>query len=152
MKRTASLTIISTLLLFAVAAFAARIFDGYAGIKWGTDMHKVMKEYPKGKVSQLHSDVLYKQVNPNRELAQRIFVFKENKLIAVSVKFNASYVKKTGIEKLLARHKKAYGEGAIDRSGAPHMITYRWEGPKTRVSYAYAPKRPDMTVILFERK
>lgn len=152
MKRFLSGSLITILLLVSTAAFAAEIFNGYAGTKWGTDLHKVMRDYPNGQLIQFHSDVLYKQVNPNETLAQRIFIFKENKLTSVSVKFSVPYVKKTGIDKILAQHKKSYGDGKLDRSGGPHMTTFIWEGAKTRISFAYAAERPDMTVMLFEQK
>jgi hypothetical protein len=59
---------------------------------------------------------------------------------------------KIGIDSLLAQHKKAYGEGTIDKSGGPHMTTFIWDGRHTRITYAYAAKRPDMCVILFQQK
>jgi hypothetical protein len=95
---------------------------------------------------------MYRQDRPNDNIALRMFNFKDSKLSGVSVKFSEEYVQKSGIDNILAQHKKAYGEGKIDRSQAPHMITYIWEGPKTKISFAYAPKRLDMTIMLFEAK
>ncbi len=145
-------TIIVLVLLSLSAAFAAGVPDGYAGLKWGTDLQTVMKQYKGGTTSKLHDDVLYKQTSPNREIATRYFTFKNGRLIAVSVKFDAEYVMKIGIDSLLAQHKKAYGEGTLDKSQGPHMTTFIWEGRSTTITYAYAPKRPDMCVILFQQK
>ena len=81
-----------------------------------------------------------------------MFFFAADKLVTVSVTLDPDYVKKNGIEKLLAKQKKLYGEGVIDRSGAPHMVTCIWQDQSTRVTFAYAPKRPDMTVLMYEKK
>ncbi len=151
-QRLAVLTVLSFLLLSISVAFAAGVPDGYAGLKWGTDMQAIKKQYRGGTESKIHDDVLYKQTSPNREIAARIFTFKDTKLISVSVKFDAEYVMKIGIDSLLAQHKKAYGEGTPDKSQGPHMVMYRWDGHTTRITYAYAPKRPDMCVILFQQK
>jgi hypothetical protein len=142
------------LLLWATGVFAAEIFDGYAGTRWGTDLQHVMKTYPKGKTGEAHGGggTTYRQDNPNSTIAMRVFNFKDNKLTGVTVRFSEEYVQSNGIDNLIAQHRKNYGEGKIDRSKAPHMVTYVWEGPKTRISFAYAPKRLDMTVMLFEQK
>jgi len=145
--------IITILLVCTSAAFAVEIFNGYGGTTWGTDMAAVMKAFPKGQTAQSHGGgAMYRQERPNNNIALRMFNFKDNKLSSVSVKFSEEYVQKAGIDNILAQHKKSYGEGKIDRSRAPHMVTYVWEGPKTRISFAYAPKRLDMTVMLFESK
>jgi hypothetical protein len=147
--------VIATLFLIlglGLPAFAAGLFAGYAKMPWGTDAHKIVNAFPKGEMGRLGSQDIYKQKNPNKELKQRSFAFKDGKLTAVSVTFNPAYVKKAGIEKLLASHKKSYGEGAIDRSNAPHMVSYRWEDAQTRITFAYAPQRLDMTVLMFEKK
>jgi hypothetical protein len=140
------------LLISLQAAFAAGLFPGYAGNPWGTSSHKIIKDYLKGQMGQVGELVTYQQKNPNKEIRQRTFAFKDNKLNAVTVSFNADYIKKEGIEKLLAKHKKAYGEGTMDRSKAPHLITYLWEDAKTRITFAYAPKRPDLTILMFQQK
>lgn len=141
------------LILFSsLTAFSAGVPDGYAGLKWGTTMETVKKQFPKGKVSKFHTDEAYTQENPNADIALRTFIFKDNKLIGTSVKFNAEYVMKVGLDNLLAQHKKAYGDGKLDRSQGAHMITYVWDGPQSRVTYAYAPKRADMCVVLFQQK
>ena len=134
------------------AAIAAGLYPGYARNPWGTSSHKIIKDYQKGQMGKVGELVTYQQMNPNKEIRQRTFAFKDNKLSAVTVSFNADYIKKEGIENLLAKHKKAYGEGTIDRSKAPHMITYLWEDAKTRITFAYAPKRPDLTVLMFQQK
>jgi hypothetical protein len=139
-------------LCLATAAFAAGVPDGYAGLKWGTDLQTVKKLYPKGQVGQQHTETAYKQESPNADMASRTFLFKENKLIGASVKFNAEYVMKVGLDNLLAEHKKSYGEGKLDKSQGPHMVIYVWEGPRTRITYAYAPKRADMCIVLFQQK
>ncbi len=152
MLRLALLTVIPLLLLSVSVACAAGVPDGYAGLKWGTDSQTVMKQYKGGATDKIHDDVIYKQTNPNKEIATRFFMFKDNKLTAVSVKFDAEYVMKVGIDSLLTQHKKAYGEGTIDKSKGPHMTAFIWDGRTTRITYAYAPKRPDMCVILFQQK
>ncbi len=146
------LTVILFLLLSMTVAFAAGVPEGYAGLKWGTDMKTIKKEYKGGTESKVHEEVLYKQTSPNREIATRIFMFRDNKLTAVSVKFDAEYVMKIGIDSLLAQHKKAYGEGTLDKSKGPHATTFVWNGRNTMITYAYSPKRPDMCVILFQQK
>jgi len=147
--------VVATVLLlssFSLPAFAAELFGGYAKTQWGTDAHQVLKLYPKGEMMKLGSQDIYKQKNPNKDMKQRSFAFKDGKLTAVSVTFNPEYVKKTGIENLLSLHKKSYGEGTIDRTNAPHMVSYRWDGSKTKITFAYAPKRADMTILMFEKK
>jgi hypothetical protein len=146
------LIMIALLLLSLSTVFAAGIPEGYAGLKWGTEAQAVMKQYKGGETSKIHDEVLYKQTSPNKEIATRVFMFKDNKLTAVSVKFDAEYVMKIGIDSLLAQHKQAYGEGTLDKSKGPHMTTFIWDGRSTRITYAYAPKRPDMCVILFQQK
>ena len=140
------------LLLLAVSVSAATLFAGYGKQPWGASIKSVTKAYPKGKVAKLGTQDVYKQVNPSREIKQRTFAFADNKLVAVSVTMAPEYVKKNGIEKLLEKQKKLYGDGVIDRTGAPHMVTYRWQGQGTRVTFAYAPQRPEMTVLMYEKK
>ncbi len=152
MRKPASLLTIVLVLGMLSSAMAAGLFAGYAGTRWGTDMHAIMKSYPKGEMAQLGGQVLYKQKAPNKEMRQRTFAFRENRLTAVTVTFNPEYVKKAGIENLLKKHKKAYGAGAVDNSSAPHMVTYRWEDASTKITFAYAPKRADMTILMYEKK
>lgn len=140
------------MLLVAFPLYAAEMFSGYGKVKWGSDPKTVSKVYPKGKMSKLGVQDVYKQLKPSREIKQRSFAFTDGKLVAVSVTYDPEHVQKTGIEKLLAAQQKQYGEGAMDRSGAPHMITYRWQKSATKITFAYAPKRPEMTVIMYEKK
>lgn len=146
------LLLLSLLVLLPVVVSAAPLFAGYGKAPWGADMNNVVKSYPKGKPSKLGVQDIYKQVKPNSEMKQRTFAFAGRKLVAVSVTLDPAYVTKTGIEKLLAKQKKLYGEGVMDRSGAPHMVTYRWQDQKTKITFAYAPKRPEMTVLMYEKK
>lgn len=140
------------ILVATTALHAAEIFAGYGKLKWGSDVKSVVKAYPKGKMAKLGAQDIYKQVKPSKNIKQRTFAFSGNSLVAVSVTMDPYYVKKTGIEKVLAEQQKIYGEGVIDRSGAPHMMTYRWQNQATRITFAYAPKRPEMTVLMYERK
>lgn len=135
-----------------VPALAARIFDGYAGMKWGTNVHKVMKTYKKGQMAEFGGEMIYKQVKPNKVIARRIFGFKKGNLNSVTVTFTADYVNKVGLENVLAEHAKIYGQGKMDNSQAPHMLFYTWEGKNTRIRFIYAPKRPDMTALMYEQK
>jgi len=144
--------IVSLVFLLCVEVFAAPLFAGYGKVPWGADLKTVSKSYPKGKMSKLGAQDVYKQLAPSKEIKQRSFAFAGNRLVAVSVTMNPDYVKKNGIEKLLAMQKKQYGEGTIDRSSAPHMVTYRWQGKDIRITFAYAPKRPEFTVLMYEKK
>lgn len=134
------------------AAATPGVFDGYAGMRWGTDMHTVIKNFPGVVPSQKGGELVFRQDKPNSEISQRSFVFQGKKLVAVTVKFNADYVKKTGVEKLLRTHQKFYGKGTVDKSSGGHLVSHVWESPRTRITYAYAPKRPDMTAVLFQFK
>lgn len=130
----------------------AKIPSGYAGIPWGADYHQVMRAFPNGSLGKIGDQIVYKQTKPNREMRQRTFAFSENRLVAVSVSFDGAYVKKIGLEKLLDAHRKSYGKGTIDRSNAPHLVSSIWESDTTRITLAYAPKRPEMTVVIFQKK
>jgi len=151
MKKLIYLLCLLTLLLSS-AAMAAQLFAGYGKQSWGASVKNVKKAYPKGTLAKMGAQDVYKQLKPSSQIKQRSFAFAANKLVAVSVTMNPDYVKKTGIEKLLAQQKKLYGEGVIDRSGAPHMVTYRWQDQSTKITFAYAPKRPEMTVLMYEKK
>lgn len=150
MKRIAFL-LLPIFLFLQADLFAAANF-GYGKTPWGADAHAIAKAYPKGKMSKLGTQDLYKQTAPNSQIKQRSFAFSANKLVAVSVTFSPEYVKKNGIEKLLAKQKKLYGEGVVDRSGAPHMVSYRWQNAETKITFAYAPKKPEMTIMMYEKK
>ena len=151
MKKYISLFFLLTFLL-AATAFAAQLFAGYGKQPWGASVKSVSKAYPKGTMAKLGAQDTYKQLNPSREIRQRTFAFAANKLVAVSVTMDPAHVKKNGIEKLLAKQKKQYGDGVIDRSGAPHMVKYLWQDQSTRITFAYAPKKPEMTVLMYEKK
>lgn len=151
MKRLVPL-FIAFLCLTAMTASADRLPDGYLDTPWGTDLRQVMKDYPRGNLEKLHSDYVYRQFNPTREIFVRTFMFKEDSLIGVSIKFNPDYVKKSGTDRILAKFRKIFGEGAYERPSSPHLITYAWEGKETRISFGYVPKRPDMTIIVFQQK
>jgi 5-formyltetrahydrofolate cyclo-ligase len=146
------LAVISLLLLFAVSVCAAPIFGGYGKQPWGASIKSVTRAYPKGKLAKLGSQDVYKQIKPSREIKQRTFAFAAEKLVAVSVTMDPEYVTRNGIEKLLKTQQKLYGEGQIDRTGAPHMVKYSWQDQQTRITFAYAPKRPEMTVFMYEKK
>jgi hypothetical protein len=150
MKKISLIFLLLTLVC-SVSVMAAPIFDGYEKQPWGASVKSVTKAYPKGKMSKLGAQDIYKQVNPSKEIKQRSFAFTANKLVAVSVTINPEYVSKNGIEKLLEKQKKLNGEGAIDRSNAPHMVSYRWQSKGTRITFAYAPKKADMTVLMYEK-
>ena len=152
MKKSAGFLTIAIVFCMLSSALAAGLFAGYAGTKWGTDLHAIMKTYPKGEIARLGNQLLYKQTSPNKEMKQRTFAFRENRLTAVSVTFKPNYVKKAGIENLLKKHRKSYGEGTLDNSSAPHMVSYRWEDATTKITFAYAPKRADMTILMYEKK
>ncbi len=151
MKKLSNI-LVPIILFTAISVFAADIFGGYDKLPWGTGIKSVSRAYPKGKMAKLGAQDTYKQLKPAKDIKQRTFAFAANKLVAVSVTMDPAYVNKNGIEKLLAKQQKKYGEGAIDRTGAPHMITYRWQDKGTRITFAYAPKRPEMTVMMYEKK
>lgn len=144
--------LLAVFLLSATVLAAAGPFNGYAGLPWGTDIHKVMKEFPKGEMGNMGAMVVYRQITPNKQIRQRLFGFENNRLKAVSVTFDGAYVKKTGLEKLLAEHKKTYGKGNMDNSKAPHIVSYVWEDANTRIAFTYAPKRPEMSVVNYTQK
>ncbi len=151
MKRLTAL--ISTVLcLTALAAYADRIPDGYRETPWGTDLRKVMADYPSGNLGRFQNDYVYRQFNPNWEIFIRTFSFKGDKLVGVSIRFNPDYVKRRGTSRILATYRKMFGEGAYERAPSPHVITYTWESGATRISFGYVPKRPDMTIMIFQQQ
>jgi len=151
MNRLAIYTFCISLCLCGTS-WAASLFPGYAGMPWGADIDKVTKTYQKGTLGTLHDQVIYKQLQPNKDLRQRSFAFKDNKLFAVTVSFSPDFVKKTGLENLLAKHQKVYGTGTMDRSNAPHLLSYIWESDTTKVTFAYAPRKPEYTVLMYQKK
>lgn len=147
----------STLLAIAITATTslsalAAPPSGYEKTPWGTELAKVARQFPKGSVAKMGEDIIYRQLQPAKTIAKRLFGFRNGKLYTVSITFDKAYVQKQGIEKLLAEHKKRFGEAAMDSSQAPHMLSCVWEGKDTRITFAYAPKRPDMTVLMYDQK
>jgi hypothetical protein len=138
--------------LLCETASAAGLFPGYAGVPWDTDVARITKTYKKGSLGTLHDQLIYKQLQPNKDIRQRSFAFKDNKLFAVTVSFSPDYVKKTGLENLLALHQKYYGTGQMDRRNAPHLISYIWENNSTKITFAYAPRKPEYTVLMYQKK
>lgn len=131
---------------------ATAFFPGYLKSPWDTEVARIMKSYPKGALGRLHNQVIYKQTQPSKDLRQRSFAFRDNKLYAVTVSYTPAYVQKIGIENLLATHQKNFGQGQMDRSNAPHLISYSWEDEKTKIIFAYAPRKPEYTVLMFQKK
>jgi hypothetical protein len=153
MTKRISFLLTAIILLTATVAYAAKIFDGYEELKWGTDIHQVMQAYPKGAMGDYQKEVIYTQDNPDETISSRIFAFKEGKLTSVAVTFSAGYVKKTGLENLKQTYMKQYGKGKqVGQESKAHMISYVWDGKKTRVSFVYVPNRPEMTVMQYEQK
>ena len=153
MTKRISFLLTAIILVTATVASAAKIFDAYGELKWGTDIHQVMKAYPKGAMGDYQKEVIYTQDNPDETIASRIFAFKEGKLASVAMTFTADYVKKTGLENLKQTYMKQYGKGKqVGQGSKAHMISYVWEGKKTRVSFVYVPNRPEMTVMQYEQK
>jgi len=133
-------------------AFAAKTLSGYENLAWNTGFSRVYKKYPGGQMTRFGDEGVYKQQKPTKSIARRNFGFKNGKLHAVSITFEKGYIQAKGIGKVLSDQKSNFGEGVMDRSLAPHMIKYVWDGIDTKITFAYAPKRPDMTVIMFEEK
>ena len=144
--------ILISLLVCASFSFASSVPSGYERILWNSGIEKVAHKYPRGQTGKLGQEVFYRQLKPNVTIARRNFAFKNDRLHTVSVAYDRRYVEKKGIERLLAGQKKVFGEGVMDISQAPHMISCRWENRDTTVTFSYAPKRPDMTVIVYEMK
>ena len=139
------------LIFWTSDASAGTILDGYEKLDWNSEFAKILKLYPRGQLVKLGSEVVYKQQKPTKAIARRNFAFNNGKLHTISQVFEKNYVEKIGIERLLDAKKKIYGEGRIDRSQAPHMVRYIWYGLDTKTTFAYAPKRPDMTMIIYEQ-
>lgn len=133
-------------------AFSARLFPGYAGVRWGTDVHAISQAYRNGTLGKIGDQFVYIQANPNQMMRQRTFGFEKAGLNAVSVTFSGAYVKNVGVETILKQCIKQYGSGLIDRSSAPHLISYLWQDGTTRITFAYAPERPELTVLMFQKK
>jgi hypothetical protein len=151
MKRFAIILTIC-LSVLNITEWACAFFPGYVTTPWGTDATKVMKSFPKGIMGRLHNQLIYKQLQPTKDIRQRSFAFHDNKLHAITISFAPAYVNKIGIENLLAKHQKQFGTGKMDRSNAPHLISCVWEDDTTRITFAYAPRKPEYTVLMFQQK
>jgi len=142
-------------LVFALSAtvIAANVPAGYEKIPWGTELGTIVKKFPKGLISKTgDSDLIYRQKNPTVYLSQRLFGFKNGKLNVVSTTFRKSYVQKKGVENILSDKIKLFGECAMDTTQAPYMLNCIWENEDTRITLAYVPKRPDMTILIYDQK
>lgn len=140
---------------FVVTApvMAANVPAGYEKMPWGTELGTIVKKYHRGSLTKTgDSNLIYRQHNPTAAFSQRLFGFKGGKLNVVSTTFGKSYVQKKGIENILADHKKLYGECVMDTTRAPYMLNCVWEGADTKITLAYAPSRPDMTVLMYDQK
>ena len=143
---------LACLLFTAIYAVAGTVPSGYEKLAWNTNFAKVVKMYPRGQTVRLGDEVVYRQLRPDRTISRRNFAFREGKLHTVAVTLEKRYVEKKGIEHVLQDQISRFGEGNMDRSRAPDMINYIWEGGGSRITFAYAPKHPDMTVIMYEQK
>lgn len=153
MKISRAATIaVATLLLTASAAFSANLFAGYGGLRWGTDIHTVLKAFRNGTLGKIGGQMVYTQRDPDRTARQRTFGFGSSGLEAVSITFRSSYVHQVGIEAIVRQLMKNLGEGRLDRSSAPHLLSYFWEDPFTRITLTFSGTSPDMTVLLFQQK
>ncbi len=146
------IAVVAISLVLNMLAFAEKTLSGYENLGWNDGFSRVYNKYPGGQMMKFGGEAVYKQQKPTKSIARRSFGFKDGKLHAVSVTYEKSYVKRIGIERLLSELKRKLGEGTMDRSLAPHMIRYIWDGIDTKITFAYAPKRPDMTVIMYEAK
>ena len=151
MKKNVICLVTAMLLVMAANSYAAKIFDGYEGIKWGTHFHKVIEAYPKGQMGEYNKEIVYTQDNPDETIASRLFAFKDGKLTSVAVTFDGKYVTKTGLENLKQKYVKQFGKGKPQGRSA-HMVSHSWEGKQTRISFIFVPNRPEMTVLQFEKK
>ena len=63
--------VVAVVLLWCANLYAAPIFAGYNKTPWGADVKTVTREYPKGSMSKLGTQDVYKQLNPTKEIKQR---------------------------------------------------------------------------------
>jgi hypothetical protein len=146
------LLVLTVIAIASTSPAMAGLFAGYAGHPWGSDLHVIMKEFPGGTIGSSGTMVIYRQMQPTERIKQRMFGFMNNKLSAVSVTFEGNYVKKKGVDAVLAEHKIYYGEGKMDKSKAPHTVSYVWENVSTRINFTYAPNHPEMCVVNYSAK
>jgi hypothetical protein len=152
MKRLTTIFLLIAFFSLGTVSWGADLFPGYANSPWDTEIDTIMKTYPKGTLGKLQDQVIYKQLQPSKELRQRTFAFRDNKLVAVTVSFAPDFVSKTGVNHLMAIHQKTFGTGQLDRTNAPHLLSYVWENGKTKITFAYTPEKLDYTVLLFQQK
>jgi hypothetical protein len=129
---------------------AGTIPAGYEKVGWNSSVESVRVKYPGGQIVTLADAIIYRQYKPVNNILRRNFAFKNGFLRTVSVTLEKRYVVKLGVEKLRQDYVRKYGDGQMDSSQAPHIINCVWEDSGTRIYLSYAPKRPDMTVIIFE--
>lgn len=126
------------------------VLSGYERVTWGASINDVAKHYPRGQKGQLGGELFYRQFKPSTAIARRNFAFKDNRLHVVSVSYDRRYIEKHGLERLLAEQCKLHGKGRLDTVMAPQMVSWVWEHADTKVTLSYVPKRPDITVMLYE--
>jgi hypothetical protein len=124
---------------------------GYEATAWGSSVESVIARYPKGQLGKMADEVVYRQFGPSSRIARRNFAFNSGKLHTVTVVYAPKYIEKYGIDKLLQDFNRLHGEGVMDVSRAPHMLSCVWEAGDNKVTLAYAPKRPDMTVAIYQQ-
>jgi len=144
-------TLFMLLAVMIVNSEAVTIRPGYEKVLWDSAVESVISKYPRGQLGKLAEEVVYRQYKPSPTIARRNFAFSKNKLHTVTVVYEKRYIEKYGIEKLLGDYSKRYGDGLMDAAQAPHMISCSWQSDNTRILLSYAPKRPDMTVIIYEK-
>lgn len=144
--------LVALVVVYSSVAVAGRLYPGYGGLKWGTDMHRVMTVFRNGTLGRIGGQMVYTQMDPDKAVRQRTFGFGSDGLEAVSITFRASHIKRVGIEAILNQLMANFGEGRADRSSAPHLFSYFWEDETSRITLAYSGESPDMTVLLFQHK
>jgi len=124
--------------------------SGYERVSWGTNIDAVAKHYPRGQKGRLGDELFYRQFKPSNAIARRNFAFKDNRLHVVSVSYDRRYIERCGLERLLFEQRKLHGAGRLDTTMAPQMVSWVWVHADTKVTLSYVPKRPDITVMLYE--
>lgn len=125
---------------------------GYENVSWGSSIDSVVKKYPNGQKLIMGENALYRQAKPNKKLAKRIFGFNRTGLHTVTVVFEKEYVKKQKLEVIVFEQNKVFGQALVDRSQAPEKMLLQWKIDNSKITLGYSPQRPDMTVMIFERK
>jgi hypothetical protein len=144
--------LISVLTLSSIHSEASSAWlKGYEAATWGSSVESIIARYPKGHLGKMADEVIYRQFNPTARIARRNFAFNSGKLHTVTVIYAQKHIEKYGIDKLLQDFNRLHGEGVMDVSQAPHMLSCTWEAGEIKVTLAYAPKRPDMTVAIYQK-